>query len=286
MNLLWTIKSVLTRPAFVIAAVVLLVAAVSLNAAVEFMQLHFRKERVELRKPLAELPRRLGPWVQVSTDAPIDHEVEQVLQTNQYIFRDYVDTRRVPQDVLAAFDNKTISEQRGLAAALQAKDPAAVINVAVTYYTGMVDTVSHIPDRCYIADGYEPTNYETPKWSALQHKTPDSDNYARFINFEDRTPSRKAVTKNVAYFFHSNGDYVGDPLGVRTRLQNLLEEHGYYAKVELMMLSNDRQTCAQVMNDFLTNALPELEHCLPDWAAVKAAARVKGTRATPAAAAK
>lgn len=267
------IKNMLTRPAFLLAAVVLLVAAVSLNGAVEFMQLHFRKERVELRKPLSELPRQLGPWVQVSTDAPIDHEIEQVLQTREYIFRDYVDTRRVSPDVLAAFDNKTLTEQRGLAAALQAKDPAAVINVAITYYTGMVDTVSHIPDRCYIADGYEPTNYETPKWSALQGKTPDSDDYVRFINFEDRTPSRKAVTKNVAYFFHSNGDYVGDPLGVRARLQNLLEQHGYYAKVELMMLSNDRETCAQVMNDFLTNALPELEKCLPDWAAVKNAAK-------------
>ena len=38
---------------------------------------------------------------------------------------------------------------------IRPKNPKAVVNLGLTYYTGLVDTVAHIPDRCYIADGYE-----------------------------------------------------------------------------------------------------------------------------------
>ena len=38
--------------------------------------------------------------------------------------------------------------------------------MSVTYYTGMVDTVAHVPERCVTADGYEPRPGEnvTIKW--------------------------------------------------------------------------------------------------------------------------
>ena len=32
--------------------------------------------------------------------------------------------------------------------------PQAVVRLSATYYTGMVDTVSHVPDRCVTADGF------------------------------------------------------------------------------------------------------------------------------------
>ena len=44
--------------------------------------------------------------------------------------------------------------------ALQAEHPETVINIGIFYYTGLVDTVAHIPERCYIADGFDVTNYE------------------------------------------------------------------------------------------------------------------------------
>ena len=45
-------------------------------------------------------------------------------------------------------------------------DMVGVMRAAVTYYTGMVDTVAHIPDRCYVADGFVPDKYDTPNWTA------------------------------------------------------------------------------------------------------------------------
>ncbi len=271
------LRRAVRQPAFLTVAVVLLVAAVSLNGATEFLQLHFKKEKVDLRKKLTEVPARLGPWQQVTTDMAITHEIEDVLGTKDYIYRFYVDTRRVHPDVLAQFKDKDEQTQREMISVLQSRDPHAVVYAAVTYYSGMVDTVAHIPDRCYVADGYEPASYDVVRWSALQGRP--GDGTARYINFEDQTPSRKSVTKNVAYFFHSNGEYTNDPLGVRRKLQNLFETHGYYAKVELLMVTGDRAGAAGQMNDFLSSALPELEACLPDWKQVKASASAGQTKA-------
>jgi hypothetical protein len=161
----------------------------------------------------------------------------------------------------------------------------------VTYYTGLVDTVAHIPDRCYVADGYEPTSYTSPTWNVGQAATGGGDGklQVRLINFEDAAPDRAAVTKNVAYFFHCNGAFESDPIyGVRVRLQNLFERRGYYAKVELMTISprgdrmasadvqaGDSDQAGRIMTDFLSFAMPEVLKCLPDWKAVNAANAAK-----------
>ncbi len=263
------IRRALTQPAFVTVAIVLLIAALSLNATAQFMRLHFQKQRVELRKRLTELPARMGPWQMVSTDIPIDPETEQVLGTKDYIFRYYLDTRSptISSSLLQSFKDKDSNQQRAMAERIQSKDPDAVIYAAVTYYTGMVDTVAHIPNRCYVADGYEPAHERLVSWDALKDRP--GNGRLNYINFEDATPQRKQVTKNVAYFFHSNGEYVSDPLGVRKKLQNLLETHAYYAKVEMLVVGDNTRAAESKMNDFLTYALPEVEKCLPDWSQVK-----------------
>lgn len=264
--LLAAVRASLRQPAFVAAILLLGVAAVGLNGSVQFLKLHFKKQPVDLRQSLEMVPGTLGPWVNVSAKEALNPEIEDVLGTKQYFFRDYIDSRLVSADELAKFNDKSSDERKSLAGQIQRKTPEAVVTVAVTYYTGMVDTVAHIPDRCYVADGYEPSEYQTPEWSSLQGR--EGDGRIRFISFEDKTPSRASVNKNVAYVFHCNGRYESDPLGVRKSLQNLRQRYGYYAKVELLMVMNDREQSAKVMNDFLTHALPEIEKSLPDWAAV------------------
>lgn len=260
---------------FVVVAAILLVAAIGLNATVQSLQLTFRKQPVALQAPLKEINPRLGPWVQVSADERLPHEVEDALAANEYVFRDYVDSRLVPANLIAEFEGKPAPQRRAMLEAIRQKAPHAVMNMAVTYYTGMVDTVAHIPDRCYIADGFEPSEYDTKRWACF---TPRGDDRAaaRFIHFEDNVPGRQAVSRNVAYFFHVNGRYTNDPLDVRYTLQNLWERHGYYAKIELMSLLESRQKASAVMDEFLQHALPEVEKSLPDWSKVKAGEKSSG----------
>lgn len=257
--------------AFLLVAAVLLAAAIGLNATVQSLQLSFRKQPVSLQAPLKEIAPRFGPWVQVSADERLPYEIEETLAANEYVFRDYVDSRRVPEKVIREFEGKTAGQRRAMLDAIREKMPEAVMYMAVTYYTGMVDTVAHIPDRCYIADGFEPSEYDIKRWACFESRG-DERSAARFIHFEDNVPGRRAISRNVAYFFHVNGRYTNDPLDVRATLQNLLEQHGYYAKIELMTLLNDRARAAAVMDDFLSHALPAVEKSLPDWQALKASA--------------
>jgi hypothetical protein len=152
------------QPGFLTAALILGVAAVGLNAAVSTLQLHFKKQPVALSQPLASLPVQIGDWVQVSKDEPLEKDIADALATDNYIFRDYINTKVFGLDVTKQFDGLSSLERKGLLTHLQMQRPDGVINLAVTYYTGLVDTVAHIPDRCYIADGFEPSEYKTALW--------------------------------------------------------------------------------------------------------------------------
>ncbi len=269
------------QPAFVAAVVVLGAAAVGVNAATQAMKVHFKKEAVPLRHQLDDpgtgVASKLGPWVKATEQVTLDPDLQHALGTDRFVFRNYVDTRVVDPARVAELKDKSQEEQERLLGAIRAEHPEAVLNFAVTYYTGLVDRVAHVPDRCMVAGGYEPTSYEVLPQSFAMPDGTTRDLQMRFINFEDQTGSRLVPTR-VAYFFHSNGGYEDDHVAVRYRLQNLFERHGYYAKIELMSVdpNGGKDTAASLksMTDFLSHALPEVERCLPDWQAVKAAAAV------------
>jgi hypothetical protein len=261
-------RRLFTQPAFVAAVLVLGIAAVGLNGAVNYLQLHFKKQPVPLTRELATLPAELGPWKQVSRDEALEHDIQDVLGTDKYIFRDYVDERIVGPVVIAEFMDKSKDERAVLLNQIRRAHPKAVVNFAVTYYTGMIDTVAHVPDRCYVASGYEPRPGENQfaEWP-IKGATAEPIE-VRYINFDDQAGGSN-VTRSVAYFFHVNGHFESSPIGVRTSLANLLQKHGYYAKVETMTLIREPDVSAAVMTDFLANALPEIEKLLPDWEAVQ-----------------
>ena len=271
-------KSRWLQPGFLLAVGILATSAVGLNVAVSALQLHFKKQPVYPVRPLAEIPTRLGPWVQVSTDEPLDRELQDTLGTDRYVFREYVDTRRVTPAELAQFDGKDSLQRKGLALQLQQERPEAVLDCAVTYYTGMVDTVAHIPERCYVADGYQPTSHDVLTWGlgpTFAGNDGSHDLNVESISFEDQTEAGR-ITKRVAYCFFVDGQWECDSIGVRERLQDLRATHGFYSKVELMTVIPDAKRCAEVMADFLSSALPEVAKCYPDWN------RVEAGTATPA----
>jgi hypothetical protein len=265
-------RSPYAQPAFIVAVVVLGIGALGLNAATNYLKLNFKKVPVALRHGFDDadgIPARVGDWQMVSIDMPVNADLEEALGTKEYVFRDYVDTRLVSERELARFNDKSDRERRGLVAELQQRKPTSVVRLAVTYYTGYVDTVPHVPERCYVADAFRPVDpltYEWPVPTPILGPEPLS---VRYIDFEDQTGNRVAKV-NVAYFFQTQGAYESNPLLVRGRLQNLFEPYGYFAKVELMTVLPDREQAAKVMQDFLRASLPEVERCLPDFKAIKA----------------
>jgi hypothetical protein len=268
MSLSTSLRKALTQRGFIVTAIVLGLAAVGLNGATSYMKLSFQKLPVELRRPVETIPATLGPWRQVMRDERLMPEIEEALGTQKYIMRFYYDTRRITPAQFEDAQRRADAGQGHIIELVRRLDPSAVINFAVTYYTGMVDTVAHVPDRCYTASGYEPESKETIRWKLFPDRPAElADVSMCFTAFADPSSSGSVPT-NVGYLFHTNGEYRSDPIEVRVKLQNLREKYGYYAKVELMTVTPNKQQAAETMRDFLFYALPEVEKVLPDWEAV------------------
>ena len=254
---------------FVLVLGVMLCAALGLNTAQRAMKLHFQKERVELRLTLDRLPADLGPWLKV-IDTQLGEDVEHTLATKDYIQRTYLDTRKLkPAEVaeLRALAG-TAREQR--VESIRQREPAAIVNLHVAYYTGLIDTVAHVPERCYVAGGYNPENTDVVALRAFPNVPGRSPNLKlKYAEYRDRARPQQPV-RDIAYCFQVNGKYEFDSIkGVRFRLQNIFEKYGYYAKIELATFVGDDTRLAQAtMADFLSFAMPEIERCLPDWHAI------------------
>jgi hypothetical protein len=296
---------VLKQPAFLIVCGILLLAAVTLNASVHYMQLYFKKAPVAQPRDFHELPPIMGHWMQISIDERLDKEVEDYLATDKYVYRDYIQVDRCGADLLTYLDRegkdtaeldenaetraaaiistfntaffdqrvkmisdalaKTSMDRKKLVYAMEANHPGSAVNLGLTYYTGWADTVAHIPDRCYIADGYEPSSYEMKTWQLSPDASGNTKSVGvRFISFQDNTGSNR-VSKCVAYLFHTNGRYESDPLVVRQVLQNLMQRYGYYAKIEMMTIGENKDASEEAMHDFLSAARTQIETCFPDW---------------------
>ena len=299
------VKSAFSSRSFLLVVGVLLVAAVGLNAAARGLQLVFKKHPVPLRHRLddaqAGVPRQLGAWVTVQQTSTLDETIQHALGTRDFVFRTYVDSRIAGKDTVDrlvtlgreiegldeqdkqqfALKRAKQAEWGGTLRRIQAQNPEAVMSLAVTFYTGMVDTVTHIPDVCMVADGYQPK--DPKKVPVAAGHFPDGSPRLvemQFTTFEDQTGHGR-VARDVAYLFHCNGGYEPSHVGVRGKLQNLFERHGYYAKVELMTdeptrvearaAKSEARNAKSVaaMADLLSVALPQIERCLPDWNEVK-----------------
>jgi hypothetical protein len=300
-------KAAFSNKAFVLAVVVLAIAAAGLNTAARALDMYFKKVPVPLRHRLdddqAGLPKELGHWVMVQQTSSLNEDVQHTLGTKEFVFRTYVNSRvatRETADNLARLSREAealdesdkeqaktkVEKQLEFAQdlrRLQLEHPDAVMTLNITFYTGMVDTVAHIPEHCLVADGYEPK--DPRKVAVTAGEYPDGSPRPveiQFSTFEDQTGHGR-VSRNVGYFFHCNGSYTPSAVGVRGRLQNLFERYGYYAKVEMMTddpgVGRERsarddvnQRSIDAMADLLAVALPEVERCLPDWKQVKAQA--------------
>src|SRR4051794_22964586 len=90
-NMTLATKRLIKQPSFLVAFVVLLLAAVGLNGATQFMQLHFKKQPVPLTHSLDNIPPVIGTWINVMKDQLAD-DMQQELGTDKYIMRVYLNS--------------------------------------------------------------------------------------------------------------------------------------------------------------------------------------------------
>jgi hypothetical protein len=261
------------------------------ESAVGYLNVYFEKKEVFLRQHFNNIPTVLGRWESIFERPPMSAELVEELGTKDYFDRFYApdgDPRK------------------------------GWINVHVAYYTGMIDAVPHIPDRCFVAGGYHaetrPRNYPLPLDRSGWEERGDLINQAKGLPYpivrypHPITPSR-LVTVHLpvgdfelrviefsdaqnpslrifgGYFFIANGGITATPEGVKQLAFRKSEEYAYYCKVQFYTVEDDLrpEQFVERVADLLDPLLPELMNCLPDWPEIearRAAGSAAGDRAT------
>jgi len=151
------------------------------------------------------------------------------------------------------------------------------VQMHVTYYTGLLDAVPHVPERCLGAGGARvvPGQSRTVPVS-VPSAPPPWQNFAMYrTTYED--PKRRIKTAQY-HFFSMNGQPTAHWESVRGKLTLPWVRYCYFAKVQIAAFTiesnrlgteSDLSKCDQVCNDFLTCALPEILRFLPSPEALK-----------------
>jgi hypothetical protein len=222
----------------------------------------FDKPPAPLSKPLPEMSLRLGAgerYIAAGPDERMNAEMVETLGTSDYLVRPYRDT------------------------ALAANTPGSVVNLNLNYYdTG--SSTPHVPEICWAGSGRVEVKSGQNVFIVKGVKRKDGsliDLPMRMISFEPPagqpkvSPTGEPMYSNVAYIFHVNGQYVAGVQEVTSLFWKASYRYAYHCKIEITPLDPaDRSgqavlTCTQaeakkIVGDFIREALPEVEACLPD----------------------
>lgn len=230
------------------------------------------------------IPVRSETWERFGADPPpLSAEIIENLGTENYISRYYI---------------KTSTRQ----------DPRPnIFELHCTYFTGMADTVPHVPETCFVGGGMRirresvivPVPIDLTRFPPDPTIDPadfDPDVYGVIrrgrTGIESDTPGvrvrmpfgvdrlRLRVTEFesadgrrtfAGYFFLANGWAVDSAFDVRLRAFDLKAKHAYYSKVQFSSsLVESAEELAEVAADFLNEMLPEIMRRVPDWTEVAA----------------
>lgn len=266
------------RVAAVAALLVLVTSAAGLETILGQLRLQLRKLPIEAASGLKfqSIPKDIAGW-ETMRDEVMSAEGMEELGTQNYLTRWY---RRVDSEGRAA-------------------DPPSAMQVHAAYYTGMIDTVPHVPERCMIGGGleYAGASRVVKVPLDLSKLVPDPDDrpvegQPRLLSGRNsRVPFRVRLPRGIenlemmvtpfkdaegrqtlwaGYFFIANGGVVASANDVRLLAFKLKDNYAYYAKVQFMSGSaTSAEELASMAGGFLDEVLPDLMQCIPDWTEVE-----------------
>jgi hypothetical protein len=277
-------------PAFFVAVVVLAISAAGFGTLIEAYGIHLKKEAIYPPggRLVSSLPTETDSWVQVGADQVLSSEMVEELGTENSVSRKYIQKE---------------------SAMAPGQDQPHVIDFHAAYYTGMIDTVPHVPERCFVGGGMRKSSVsevlampiEMGEWvedetvpSAFRGPTgtvytaPTSWQFSDRRGFRVRMPRgtgpgeplKMRISEFLAqqnddalyagYFFVANGGTVATAEGVRSLAFDLTSDYAYYLKVQTTCASvGSKAEHAEVSASLVGELLPEIMRCVPDWIEVE-----------------
>lgn len=276
------------NPARVAAFVVMALSAIGMQSAISHYQIYLRKNSI-FAEPIAgqervlrRIPAETDHFIRVGEDVIESSETVETLGTENYLTRVYAEREPGP-------DGRRRAVQLHLA-----------------YYTGMIDTVPHVPDRCLVGGGMSivgltqtvPVPLTGADWRPLENAPGDLAGRVMTTRLSNSHTSavpglrvplprdlshEKPLTLRVSefagpggphlfagYFFVANGGWVSSAEDVRYLAFDLTTDYAYYLKVQVA--SSDvasPEELASVAGALLDDLLGEIMTCVPDWSRVE-----------------
>jgi len=261
-----------------VATTLLVGAAAGLQSAIDRYKLVIRKEPIQARngRLLSALPTETESWVRIGTDHIESAEVLETLGTQNYLTRNFIE--RNPKD----------------------RARPIVLSLHTAYYTGMIDTVPHVPDRCFVGGGMQigeiignlplnllPENLADSTWREVPgasklpgriftirtpggqypHSPRDPDKIElRTMKFLDKGQNPVFA----GYFFIANGGHVCLAEQVRLLAFDLNSTYAYYVKVQVTSDSvSSGEELARAASSLIGELLGDIMLCTPDWVEVE-----------------
>lgn len=158
-------KRKLLDPGFVTCALLLILGTAGLNGAVNAFKLYLRKLPIEAEVPVRSVPIETDSWKRAGKDAELAADVVKTLGTENFVTRMYVEKNP------------------------EAGKTPRVVELHLAYYTGMVDTVPHVQERCMVGGGFIINS-----GTAVLPLTLRTDTWRRASGLPDGFPDAERVT--------------------------------------------------------------------------------------------
>ncbi|MCB9838280.1 MAG: exosortase-associated EpsI family protein [Phycisphaeraceae bacterium] len=267
-------------PAYIVGITMLLTSALALGTIINALGLQLRKLPIEPATGLRfhSMPIEFPHWSRYGQEQPpLSKEVLETLGTSNYLSRHYVNT-----DTAEGVKRN-------------------IVELHCAYYTGSVDTVPHVPERCFVGGGMSITGgpwvLDVPIDTSafvndsdldpemhgrvmLAQTSPDSSRPNQRVHLpRDLDKLKIRITEYgspdgqrmfAGYFFIANGGTVPNAEGVRLLAFDLRDTYSYYAKVQFSSATvESAPELADIAGSMLTEMFPEIMLRLPDWVDVR-----------------
>ncbi|KPK84706.1 MAG: hypothetical protein AMJ81_04935 [Phycisphaerae bacterium SM23_33] len=264
---------------FGVAAALLLAAAAGFHVAVRLLRIHLVKAAVPLPEAarldghwLANFPQALGPDILGPDGRRVPRYVlapDGYRKLTEDVLRELGTTKHRLNWYYSAFyrDNQVTS--------IRAEDQRYFI-LDVTYYTGLVDPVPHIPEICLLAGGFAPLPGESASLTLELPDLPEPWREWRQIKVRRAAYALKdtfgAAVKSAQYYvFSMNGEATDSRSRVRWDLTWPTRNYCYFAKIQAAPGRPEASAAAsdEVSLEFLRHAIPAALRFLPSADDVK-----------------
>ena len=269
---------------FLVAAAVLTVAAVGWGAAVEILGIVMQKQpvpwpegvQVDSHHRLLSLAKTFGPdgryervegdgvlWKKRGGKPDKDGKPDGEIEFQQ----DVLETLRIG----TKYDRTRYESRRSnwyvsrIYQDVPAQGEHHYWHLDVTYYTGGLDKVPHVPERCLVAGGASILRTDTVKFTVSSDR-PSWNGEIPFGRTHYVTRGKFGPDHRLEYYtFCFNGRPVSDWRQVRGKLLNPFQRYSYFAKIQFGPRESvsDFAATDRAAETFMRHALPKVLKLLP-----------------------